>query len=87
MSHSFSKVSEIATLACVVAGIACGLLGHPIIGAEIAGIGIILSCYGMWAGIQAETQGALVRAILLFMLVLGVIAALVIAYVLGWLGA
>jgi hypothetical protein len=87
MSHSFAKVSQLASLACVLVGIVSGLAGHPVVGAEIAAIGIIPACYGMWLGIQAETQGALLRSILLFLLALGVAVVLVIAYLLGWLGA
>jgi hypothetical protein len=87
MSPSFSKLFQLATLACVAAGIVSGLAGHPVIGAEIAAIGIIPACYGMWLGIQSETQGALLRSILLFLLAIGVAAMLVVAYLLGWLSA
>lgn len=86
MSSSFSRLSRLAALACVLAGLLCGLLGRPIIGAEIAAIGVIPACYGMWMGIQAETQGALLRSILLCLLALGVAALLVVAALLGWLG-
>jgi hypothetical protein len=86
MSSSSYKVSQFAALACVLAGILCGLLGRPIIGAEISAIGVIPACYGMWLGIQAETQGALLRSILLLLLALAVAALLVVAALLGWLG-
>ena len=86
MSSSMYKVSQLATLACVLVGILSGLLGRPIIGAEISAIGVIPACYGMWMGIQAETQGALLRSILLFVLALGTAALLVVAALLGWLG-
>lgn len=85
MSHSFSKLSQLATLALVVGGILSGLVGHPVVGAEIAAVGIIPACYGIWLGIQADTQGALLRSILLFLLAIGVAVMLVIAYLLGWL--
>jgi hypothetical protein len=86
MSGSFSRLSQVAALACVLVGLLCGVLGRPIIGAEIAAIGVIPACYGMWMGIQAETQGALLRSILLCLLALGVAALLVVAALLGWLG-
>jgi hypothetical protein len=86
MSHSLSKLSQFAALACVLVGLLSGLLGHPIVGAEIAVIGVIPACYGMWLGIQAETQGALVRSILLLLLALGVASLLVVAALMGWLG-
>jgi len=86
MTSSASKLSHVAALACVLIGILSGLFGRPIIGAEIAAIGVIPACYGMWMGIQFETQGALLRSILLLVLALGTAALLVVAALLGWLG-
>lgn len=86
MSPTFTRLFQLAALACVLVGILSGLFGHPIVGAEIAAIGIIPACYGMWLGIQSETQGALARSILLFLLALVAAALLVVAALLGWLG-
>jgi hypothetical protein len=87
MSAPNSKVPQLAALACIIAGLVAGIAGVPITGAVIAAAGMLPACYGMWTGMQAETQGALARAIVLFVVALGVAGVLVVAGLLGWLGA
>jgi hypothetical protein len=87
MSAPNSKPPQIAALACILVGLVAGIAGQPITGAVIAAAGMLPACYGMWTGMQAETQGALARAIVLFVLALGVAGVLVVAGLLGWLGA
>jgi hypothetical protein len=55
-----SKTPALIAFAMVVIGIAIAVLLHGSIGGGvIAAAGAIPACYGMWKGIQQETQGTL----------------------------
>jgi len=73
----------------VVVGLVIAALGGlrhgSILGGVIAGLGAIPACFGMWKGIQQETQGTLaisVGSVLLSLAVGGVLIAL---RVISWL--
>jgi hypothetical protein len=63
----------------LVIAVAQGLLHGSILGGVIAAAGAIPACYGMWKGIQQETQGTLaisVTAVLVSLAVGGVLIVL-----------
>jgi hypothetical protein len=61
-----------------------GLLHGSILGGIIAGCGAIPACFGMWKGIQQETQGTLAMSVLAVLVSLGVAAALIILRIVHW---
>jgi hypothetical protein len=78
-----SKTPALIAFVMVVIGIAIaaaqGLLHGSILGGVIAAAGAIPACYGMWKGIQQETQGTLaisVTAVLVSLAVGGVLIVL-----------
>jgi len=78
-------------LGLVAVGIAIalmqGLLVGSIAGGVIAGCGAIPACYGMWKGIQQETQGTLALSVGAVLLSLGVGAALIVLRVVHWVAS
>jgi hypothetical protein len=57
---------------CVIAAVGGGgFLAGSILGGVIAGAGAIPACYGMWKGIQQETQGTLAISVLAVLASLG----------------
>lgn len=78
-----SKTPAFVAFAMVIAGIAIavaqGLFHGSIAGGVLAALGAIPACYGMWKGIQQETQGTLaisVTAVLLSLVVGGLLIVL-----------
>ena len=78
-----TKTPAMVAFAMVVVGlliaVAQGLLHGSILGGVIAAAGAIPACYGMWKGIQQETQGTLaisVTAVLVSLAVGGVLIVL-----------
>ncbi|MEO7733628.1 MAG: hypothetical protein ABIY55_21875 [Kofleriaceae bacterium] len=78
-----TKTPAMVAFAMVVVGLlialAQGLLHGSILGGVIAAAGAIPACYGMWKGIQQETQGTLaisVTAVLVSLAVGGVLIVL-----------
>ena len=63
-----SKTPALAAFGLVVVGIVIaaltngGLTHGSIVGGMIAALGAIPACFGMWKGIQQETQGTLAIA-------------------------
>ena len=51
----------------------------------IAAAGAIPACYGMWKGIQQETQGTLAVSVTAVLVSLGVGAVLIVLRVVSWL--
>ena len=84
-----SKTPVLVALVMVVAGIAMaavhGLLHGSILGGVIAAAGAIPACYGMWKGIQQETQGTLAMSVAAVLVSLGVGAVLIVLHVVSWL--
>ena len=56
-----------------------------IAGGIIAAAGAIPACFGMWKGIQQETQGTLAISVAAVLLSLAVGAVLIILRVINWL--
>src|SRR6185436_12865712 len=75
-----SKTPALVAFALVVIGIAIaavqGITHGSIVGGVIAAAGAIPACYGMWKGIQQETQGTLAISVTAVLASLGVGAVL-----------
>ncbi len=62
-----------------------GMTHGSIAGGIIAAAGAIPACFGMWKGIQQETQGTLAISVAAVLLSLAVGAILIILRVINWL--
>ena len=63
----------LAVIGIVIAALTNGGVTHgSILGGVIAAIGAIPACYGMWKGIQQETQGTLAISVGAILVSLGV---------------
>ena len=84
-----TKMPAYIALALVVLGILIaavqGLTHGSLVGGVIAAAGAIPACYGMWKGIQQETQGTLALSVTAVLVSLAVGAILVILFVVHWL--
>jgi hypothetical protein len=84
-----SKTPAMAAFGLVVLGIVIAAiqgLGHgSIAGGVIAGVGAIPACFGMWKGIQQETQGTLAISVAAVLASLAVGALLIVLRVIHWL--
>ena len=56
-----------------------------IVGGVVAGIGVVPAAWGMWAGIQHKTQGAMAGPTLMIVGSLGTAAALIIVGIIAWI--
>jgi hypothetical protein len=61
-----------------------GLTKGSIAGGVIAGLGTIPACYGMWKGIQQETQGTLAVSVIAVLISIAVGGALIVLGVIDW---
>jgi hypothetical protein len=88
MAEPDSKSPAFVAFALVALGIVIaavqGLVHGSIAGGIIAGLGAIPGCFGMWKGIQQETQGTLAISVLAVLLALGVGAVLIVLRVVHW---
>ena len=84
-----SKTPAMAAFGLVVVGLVIaavqGLTHGSIAGGIIAAAGAIPACFGMWKGIQQETQGTLAISVAAVLLSLAVGAILIILRVINWL--
>lgn len=84
-----SKTPAMAAFGLVVVGLVIaavqGLVHGSIAGGIIAAAGAIPACFGMWKGIQQETQGTLAISVAAVLLSLAVGAILIILRVINWL--
>ena len=84
-----SKTPAMAAFGLVVVGLVIaavqGLVHGSIAGGIIAAAGAIPACFGMWKGIQQETQGTLAISVAAVVLSLVVGAILIILRVINWL--
>jgi hypothetical protein len=84
-----SKTPALVAFAMVVVGIAIaaaqGLIHGSIVGGVIAALGAVPACYGMWKGIQQETQGTLAVSVTAVLVTLAVGAVLIVLRVVSWL--
>ena len=75
----------LAVLGLVIAVIQGGLSHGSIVGGIIAALGAVPACYGMWKGIQQETQGTLAMSVGAVLLSLGVGGLLIVLRIIHWL--
>lgn len=84
-----SKTPALAAFGLIVFGLVIaavqGLTRGSIAGGVIAGLGTIPACYGMWKGIQQETQGTLAISVTAVLASLGVGAVLIVLRVVDWI--
>jgi hypothetical protein len=84
-----SKTPALAAVGMVVLGLVIaalsGITGGSIVGGLIAGLGAVPACYGMWKGIQQETQGTLAISVGAVLLSLAVGAILILLRFVDWL--
>ncbi len=85
-----SKTPALIALAFVAAGILIAIMGGngilqgSIPGGIVAALGAVPACYGMWKGIQQETQSTLAVSVTAVIASLGVGAVLIILRVVHW---
>ena len=84
-----SKTPAMAAFGLVVVGLVIaavqGLTHGSILGGIIAAAGAIPACFGMWKGIQQETQGTLATSVAAVLVSLAVGAVLIVLRVVHWL--
>jgi hypothetical protein len=84
-----SKTPALAAFGLVVIGIVIaavqGLTHGSIGGGIVAAAGAIPACFGMWKGIQQETQGTLAISVGAVIVSLGVGGVLIVLRVIHWL--
>ena len=84
-----SKTPALAAVGMVVLGLVIaavqGISHGSIAGGIIAALGAVPACYGMWKGIQQETQGTLAMSVGAVLLSLGVGGLLIVLRVIHWL--
>lgn len=83
-----SKMPVFVALAFVALGVviaaAQGFTKGSIAGGVVAALGAIPACFGMWKGIQQETQGTLALSVTAVLASLGVGAVLIILRIVHW---
>jgi hypothetical protein len=83
-----SKTPALVAFGMVVIGILIAALGGitqgSIVGGVIAAAGAIPACYGMWKGIQQETQGTLAVSVTAVLVSLVVGGLLILLQVVSW---
>jgi hypothetical protein len=83
-----SKTPALVAYGLVILGLAIaavqGLTAGSILGGLIAASGAIPACYGMWKGIQQETQGTLAMSVVAVLVSLGVGGILILLRVVDW---
>jgi hypothetical protein len=84
-----SKTPALAAVGMVVLGLVIaavqGFSHGSIAGGIIAALGAVPACYGMWKGIQQETQGTLAMSVGAVLLSLGVGGLLIVLRIIHWL--
>ena len=83
-----SKTPAMIAFALVAVGIVIAALQHishgSIAGGVIAALGAIPACFGMWKGIQQETQGTLAMSVVAVLVALAVGGVLIVLRVIHW---
>jgi hypothetical protein len=74
----------LAILGLVIAAVQGSVLHGSITGGIIAFFGVIPACFGMWKGIQQETQTTLALSVASVLVTLGVAAALIVLRVVSF---
>ena len=75
---SDSKMPAMVAFGLAGLGILLAIIGMRILGGVTAGFGAIPACYGMWKGIQQETQGTLAMSVGAVIVTLAVAAILIV---------
>lgn len=83
-----SKTPALVAYGLVVLGLVIGAIqgigDGSITGGIVAALGAVAGCYGMWKGIQQETQGTLALSVGAVLLSLAVGAILIVLRVIHW---
>ena len=84
-----SKTPAMAAFGLVVVGLVIaaiqGVSHGSIAGGILAAAGAIPACFGMWKGIQQETQGTLAISVAAVLVSLAIGSVLIILRVISWL--
>jgi TRAP-type C4-dicarboxylate transport system permease small subunit len=84
-----TKTPALVAFVMVATGLALaaaqGIVHGSIGGGVIAAAGAIPACYGMWKGIQQETQGTLAVSVTAVLVALAVGGVLIVLRVVSWL--
>ena len=84
-----TKTPALVAFVMVATGLAFaaaqGIVHGSIGGGVIAAAGAIPACYGMWKGIQQETQGTLAVSVTAVLVALAVGGVLIVLRVVSWL--
>ncbi len=84
-----SKTPALAAFGLVAFGLVIaavqGFTHGSIAGGVIAGLGTVPACYGMWKGIQQETQGTLAVSVIAVLISIAVGGVLIILRVIDWI--
>lgn len=84
-----SKTPAFVAFALVAVGLAIaavqGFTAGSIAGGIIAALGAIPACYGMWKGIQQETQGTLAMSVTAVLVALAAGGVLIALRVIHWI--
>lgn len=84
-----SKTPALAAFGMVVLGLVIaaiqGLTHGSIAGGVIAALGAVPACFGMWKGIQQETQGTLALSVAAVLVSLAVGGLLIVLRVIHWI--
>ena len=84
-----SKTPALVAVGMIVLGLVIaaiqGLTHGSIAGGVIAALGAIPACYGMWKGIQQETQGTLAISLVTVLAALAVGGILIVLRVIHWI--
>jgi hypothetical protein len=83
-----SKTPALIAFGMVILGLLIaavqGLTHGSILGGLIAAAGAIPACFGMWKGIQQETQGTLAMSVTAVLVSLGIGGILILLRVVDW---
>lgn len=83
-----SKTPALVAFGLVILGLAIaavqGFTHGSILGGLIAASGAIPACFGMWKGIQQETQGTLATSVVAVLVSLGVGGLLILMRLVDW---
>jgi hypothetical protein len=88
-SSTDSKLPALVAYGLIAAGLvlalATGITRGSIAGGIIAALAVIPACYGMWKGLQQETQTSLALSVLAVLAALGVGGILIVLRVVDWI--
>jgi hypothetical protein len=84
-----SKLPALIAYGLIAAGVlialATGITRGSIAGGVVAALAVIPACYGMWKGLQQETQTGLALSVLAVLAALGVGGVLIVLRVIAWI--